>query len=133
MKVDESNNEAVLSAEFARRVVQRVHRARRRRRIRRRVLTCTAIGAVAAALIVLMPATKSVSPQPPAAVARQSVDISSEWMTSAIEPGRARDTSITAVSNPLAFFFPAATTVADLQSSEATSWHSYDPWWNPNP
>jgi hypothetical protein len=133
VKVDQSKYGTVLSADFARRVVQRVRRVKRRRRVRRWVLTCTALSAAAAALMVSMPAIKPVSPQAPAIVSRQSVDVSSEWITYAMEPGRSRTTSITAVSNPLAFFFPATTAISDFQSSQAASWHSYDPWWNPNP
>jgi hypothetical protein len=32
---------------------------------------------------------------------------------------------------PLAFFFPGSSALAEFQSSESTYWHSYDPWWNP--
>ncbi len=53
-----------------------------------------------------------------------------EWTSSSIGLAREARPAVVAVSDPLQFFFPAATEVADFQSWEATSWHSYDPWWN---
>jgi hypothetical protein len=126
VKIEQPRVEAALSADFAHRVVVRVQQARRRRRTRRLVLTC--IAAFAAALAITLPAH---NPEPrPATVAARSPDFSSDWTTASIESGRAPDSSVVAVSDPLAFFFPGATTVADFESSQATSWHSYDPWWN---
>jgi hypothetical protein len=133
MSVNRRHSGVVLSADFAHRVVERVRKAKRRRRLRRRVLICAAACGVAAFALLSLHIHNPPSPQPAAAVARRSLGIPSQWAVSSGELGQSANSGATVVSEPLAFFFPGATEVADFQSSGATYWHSYDPWWNPSP
>jgi hypothetical protein len=132
MSVHRRHSGAVLSADFARRVIERVRKAKRRR-LRRQVLTCAGACGVAAFALLSLHIRNRPSPQPAAAVSRRSLGIRSQWAVSSGELGQSANSGATVVSEPLAFFFPGATEVADFQSSEATYWHSYDPWWNPGP
>jgi hypothetical protein len=128
VKTDELDNEAVLSADFASHVIERVRQAKQRRRFRRWVLTCAAAGTV---VLVVMSLTAHISAPRLAPIARYQSDLSSG--SSSLGFAESSDFSMNAASEPVAFFFPAATTIGEFQSLEATYWHSYDPWWNPNP
>ena len=132
MNIEAFREKTVLRPDFAHRVVERARKARRRRRLRRQVLSCAAACGVTAFAFLSLRARKLPSWQAPAAVARRYPSIPSQWTASSDELGQSANSSIIVVSEPLAFFFPAATEVAGFQSSQTTYWHSYDPWWNPN-
>lgn len=132
MKTNGPDGEALLSADFAHRVVDRVRKVKQRRRLRRRILTCVAACGVVTLAILMARTRDLISVQAPQTIARQSPDLLSDWTVSSLEFGQARKSGATIVSQPLSFFFPGATAVVDFQYSESTYWHSYDPWWNPN-
>ncbi len=127
MNIDGSTNQAILPADFARRVVEGVREARRRGRLRRRVLTGAAI--CAAVVIAASLSIHNLRPAPASMAARSPRPA----LASAAAPAEPTDLETIGVSDPLAFFFPGAAVVADFQSTQANYWHSYDPWWNPNP
>jgi hypothetical protein len=122
-----TDKQTVLSPDFAQRVVERVRIVRRRRRrIRGWALAAAAGCAVLVAVIALRPARDSGRQ-----LVTQIPTARPEWTSPAVQlAGQARPPAV-AVSDPLQLFFPAAGEVADFQAWEATSWHSYDPWWNP--
>jgi hypothetical protein len=129
--MDASSNEAVLRPDFAHRVVERVRKAKRRRQLYRWALSSAAGCALVISAILSLPARNL--PQPPSILPAARSDGHSEWIASpSQELGGLREFNLPSFGQqPLAFFFPGATAVADFQSSEATYWHSYDPWWNP--
>ena len=133
MKIDGPHSEATLASDFAHRVVQRVRNTKRRRRVRRWVLISAVASTSAVVAISSLLARNSLSPQPSTVVAnRDDLRPESESMSSCIELGRSPDFNSASLGQPLAFFFPNATTLVDFQPSDQSSWHSYDPWWNPN-
>lgn len=131
MRMKAPRNEAVLRPDFAHRVVERVRKAKRRRRLYRWALASAVACALAVVAIVSLPA-RNLRHKPPALLAARN-DTRSQWSIPPTELGGAPQFDSPALGQPLAFFFPGATAVADFQSSQATYWHSYDPWWNPSP
>jgi len=131
VKIEASRNEAVLRSDFAHRVVERVRKVKRRRRLYRWALTSAVACTLAVVAMLSLPAPK-LSPPPSTVVTSRNAG-RSEWILYALELGGVPESDSASLGQPLAFFFPGATAVADFQSSEATHWHSYDPWWNPNP
>ncbi len=134
MKLEQFDCEPALSADFAHRVVTRVRKLKRQRRIRRALLASAAACAVLLVALFFVPALR---PAPPATIATRAFAPAPADAGPAAAivgyPGefdRMSDSSTVAISDPLAFFFPGAVAVADFQSAEAASWHSYDPWWN---
>ena len=122
-----ARNDRVLRPDFARRVVERVRKAKRRRQLYRWALT----SAFACALMRAIFSTpiRNLSRQPSTLLAPRN-DSHSEWIVSSQELGGLSQFELPSFGRPLAFFFPGSAVVADFQSSEATYWHSYDPWWN---
>lgn len=131
MKIETPHNEAVLRPDFARRVIERVRRAKRRRRLGRWALTSAIACALpVVAILYLRPGNV---PTPFSTLVPSRDESHSEWIVPAMERSGTPESDSPSFGQPLAFFFPGASVVADFQSSEATYWHSYDPWWNPNP
>ena len=130
MKTEVSRKEALLRPDFAQRVVQRVRQAKRRHRLYLWTLTSAVACALAVVAILSLPGRKLPSPQSILLASRNAGR--SEWRAPSVEFGGAAEFDSPSLGQPLAFFFPGATAVADFQSSEATYWHSYDPWWNPS-
>jgi hypothetical protein len=131
VKIDGPQSEAVLSDDFAHRVVRRVRKAKRRRRLYRWALT-SAVACTVAIVAILSLQDRNLPPQLPAFVATRN-DAWPERVAPPFELGASPEFDSASFAQPLAFFFPGATAVADFQSSSTTYWHSYDPWWNPNP
>gem|GEM_PF-2200104 len=129
MKMTTARNDGVLRPDFARRVVERVRKAKRRRQLYRWALTSGFACALVSAAIFSTP-IRNLSRQPSTLLAPRN-DSQSEWIVSPQELGGLSQFELPSFGRPLAFFFPGSAVVADLQSSEATYWHSYDPWWNP--
>lgn len=130
MKSEAPRKEALLRPDFAHRVVQRVRQAKRRRRL----YLCTLTSAVACVLaVVAILSLQARKPPPPLSTLLASRNAGrSQWIVPPVEFGAAPEFDSPSLGQPLAFFFPGATAVADFQSSGATYWHSYDPWWNPS-
>jgi hypothetical protein len=126
-----SHNEAILRPDFARRVVQRVRKAKRRRRFYRWALTSTVACALAVVAILSL-STRYSRLQPSALIASRN-DTPPEQVAAPFEFGSSLEPDSLSFHQPLVFFFPSAIAVSDFQSSEASYWHSYDPWWNPKP
>jgi hypothetical protein len=129
MNPEEHHQEDLLGPDFARRVVLRVRKVKRRRRIYRWVVSSAAAGALAAA-IVWLPGRNS--PSAPSLGSAVRYNPAPEPVAVAPTFGRS-ETYLAYFYRPLAFFFPSATAVGDLQPADVSAWHSYDPWWNPNP
>jgi hypothetical protein len=117
--------QTVLGADFAHRVVERVRQSRRRRRIYRWALTTTLACMLVAAGLLHFSARNSEPAGPmagtndgPAAL----ISVPAGFTLSRDNPSL--------LIQPLAFFFPGATSAADFESSEASYWHSYDSWWD---
>ena len=123
-----ARNDGVLRPDFARRVVERVRRAKRRRQLYRWALTSAFACALVSAAIFSTP-IRNLSRQPSTLLAQRN-DSHSQWVVSPQELGGLSQFDLPSFGRPLAFFFPGSAVVADFQSSEATYWHSYDPWWN---
>jgi len=130
MKTDGPREEAVLRADFAHRVVERVRKAKRHRRLYRWALTWAVACTLAVVALLAWPVRNS-PPQPSALIASRH-DTPPARVAAPIEFGSSLEADSPSFEQPLAFFFPGATAVGDFQSSEASSWHSYDPWWNPS-
>jgi hypothetical protein len=129
------NNEAggkpaFLGPDFAQRVVVRVRTTRRRRRLYRWALASSATCVIAAAAIFYFAARRPGSQAERVAGVNQ---VSSERIAASAEFSFASGDNSSAFTQPLSFFFPGASTVADFESSEASYWHSYDSWWSAQP
>ena len=126
-----SHNGAILRPDFAHRVVERVRKVKRRRQLYRWALSSVAGCALVIGAILSL-ADRNL-PQPPSILLATPSDSHSEWIASPRQElgGSLEFNLLSFGQQPLAFFFPSAPAVADFQSSEATYWHSYDPWWNP--
>jgi hypothetical protein len=131
VKMEAPRNEAVLRPDFAHRVIARVRKAKHRRQLYRRALASAIAGALGIVAILYF-RSRNLPPQPSTLLASRNAS-RSEWMILPMEVGGAPEFDSRSPGQPLTFFFPGATAVADFQSSEATYWHSYDPWWNPSP
>jgi hypothetical protein len=137
VKIDRIDNEgiaaaAMLSPDFAHRVVERLRKAKRRRRVARGTLVGAAVCALAG-FVILSFRTRGVTPmRAPAAIARLNPDFPVGVISAPVGIDRSANPGATVVSDPVEFFFPGATAETDSQLSETTYWHSYDPWWMPN-
>ncbi len=129
---DEARGEqTVLGPGFAHRVVERVRTARRRRRLYRWALTSAMSCALAGAAIFYLAGP---NPAPPhSAQAARGNDAVPEQIAAHAGFSASPVENSPSFAQPLAFFFPGATAVADIDSSEANYWHSYDSWWTTNP
>jgi hypothetical protein len=124
-----SRNDAVLGPDFAHRVVERVRQAKRRRQLYRWTVSSAVLCALGALVLVSLPA-RNLSEERSTVLASRSASHAPRIASSGELATPAED-DLMSFGQPLAFFFPAARAVAEFQSSEATYWHSYDPWWNP--
>jgi hypothetical protein len=121
-------NDGVLRPDFAHRVVERVRKARRRRQLYRWAMTSAVACALGALAIISLSARNLPGELSMLLASRNgshSQPIASRELVAPPE------SDFLSFSQPLAFFFPGSIAVAEVQSSEATYWHSYDPWWNP--
>jgi hypothetical protein len=125
---DSPRNDDILLPDFSRRVVRRVRELKRRRQLYRKALTSAVGCTVVIAAISYLIANHSVSRSSQRA---PGTDTHSEWIAAASEPRELPEFDSPSFGQPLAFFFPGSTAVTEVQSAEATYWHSYDPWWNP--
>ncbi len=122
--------EPVLRPDFARRVVERVRKVKRRRRMRRWAGAIALPCALAIAVTALhFPPRRPAAPS--SALVASGGSGRSESIELAMDLSAAARLNSQPQSQPIAFFFPGASTVADLQASDASYWHWYDSWWNP--
>ena len=128
MRTQHTRIEPVLGPDFARRVVERARKVKRRRRMRRWTIA-TALPCAILAALALWPRNAIA---PPSAVVAKAGAVRYASIESAGDFASASRPDGQSIGQPLAYFFPGATTVADLQTSEASYWHWYDPWWNPD-
>jgi hypothetical protein len=122
-------NDAVLGPDFAHRVVARVRQAKRRRQLYRWTVTAAALCALGTLMLVSLPA-RNLSQERSTVLASRGASHAPRFASPGELATPAED-DLMSFGQPLAFFFPASGAVAEFQSSEATYWHSYDPWWNP--
>ena len=125
MNRDALSDEAILRADFARRVVERVRKAKRRRRLYWS-LTSAAASILATWAFFSLPA-RNLARQPPTT----SLAVNDNRHPGAMELGGPLKFNSPSFYEPLTFFVPSASTIPDFQSSEAAYWHSYDSWWVP--
>jgi hypothetical protein len=121
-------NDGVLRPDFAHRVVEQVRMARRRRQLYRRAVMSAVACALGTLAIVSLPARNLPGERSTLLVSHNS---SHSQLIASGELVAPPESDILSFGQPLAFFFPGSTAVAEFQSSESTYWHSYDPWWNP--
>ena len=127
MNTDAPPYDPILRPDFSHRVVRRVQKIKRRRKLYRRALTSALGCALVITAVFFLPARELV---PPSDLSAPRRDGHSDLIDSANDL-RELEANSAPFGQPLAFFFPGSTAAANLQSTEATYWHSYDPWWNP--
>jgi hypothetical protein len=123
-----SRNDGVLRPDFAHRVVEQVHKARRRRQLYRSAVMSAVACVLGTLAIVSLLARNLHGERSTLLVSRNS---SRSQRTASRELVAPPEFDFLSFGQPLAFFFPGSSAVAEFQSSESTYWHSYDPWWNP--
>jgi hypothetical protein len=129
VKMQAPRNDGVLRPDFAHRVVEQVRKARRRRQLYRWAVMSAVACVLGTLAIVSLPARNLHGERSTLLVSRNSSSHSERIASGELVAPPESD--FLSFGQPLAFFFPGSSAVAEFQSSESTYWHSYDPWWNP--
>jgi hypothetical protein len=128
VKMQVPHNNGVLRPDFAHRVVEQVRQARRRRQLYHWAVKSAVACGLGTLAIVSLPARNLHGDRSTLLASRNSSRSQQIASTELVAPP---EFDFPLFGHPLAFFFPGSSAVAELQSSESTYWHSYDPWWNP--
>jgi hypothetical protein len=130
MKINQSTaTNRLLSEDFARRVVQRVSRIKRRRTVRRRAIAVTAVMALGLGAFFAERHGSIAPPQPTVALQTPRSSNLTGDDGAKEQPAAYQEQA----QPPINMFLPDTYMMTNFEESTGeSSWHSYDSWWNSN-